>query len=196
MHDIEPHFRWRDEYTAEQDSRSPFFGRTYSETEFSHQLYNFYLHPQWDEIGSSTLYVKLLYADYTEGYALIELIGEWNDVLHNDIMLLRQNFIDLLLKENVTKFVFFCDNLLNFYSDIHDDYYTEWVEEINPERGWIVLCNVRPHVEEELEEAHLYNYILFGKQHNMDNWRTQKPDMVYQNMEYQINNRISQLGEG
>ncbi|HNL37891.1 MAG TPA: hypothetical protein PKH43_02120, partial [Saprospiraceae bacterium] len=91
MHNIEPFFRWRDFYTAEEDERSPFFGRTYSEFEFSHRLYNYYLHPQWDEFGSSTLYGKILYADYDEQYALIELIGEWNDTLHDDIMYLKRN---------------------------------------------------------------------------------------------------------
>jgi hypothetical protein len=108
MHDIEPHFRWRELYTAEADPRSPFFGRTYSEFEFTHRLYNYYLHPQWDSFGSATLYAKILFADYEEGYVLIELIGEWNDTLHNDIMLLKRNLIDPLMVEGIYKFAFFC----------------------------------------------------------------------------------------
>ena len=78
MHDLEPHFRWRDQYIAAADKRSPFYGRTYNEFQYGLQLYNFYLHPQWDEFGSNTLYAKILFVDYDEGYALIELMGEWN----------------------------------------------------------------------------------------------------------------------
>jgi hypothetical protein len=35
MHDIEPYYNWRYLYTAETDERSPFYGREYSEFEFS-----------------------------------------------------------------------------------------------------------------------------------------------------------------
>ena len=30
--------------------------------------------------------MKVLMADYDEKYAIIELIGEWNDAIENDIM--------------------------------------------------------------------------------------------------------------
>ena len=50
--------------------------------------------PLWDEFGSSTLYMKILMADYQEGYAIIELIGEWNDAIENDIMILKRDVID------------------------------------------------------------------------------------------------------
>ena len=78
MHDIEPYFKWRDWYTAEEDTRSPFYGREYSEFEFTHAVYNYLIHPQWDEFGSKTLYLKILYADYDEHFAIIEMLGEWN----------------------------------------------------------------------------------------------------------------------
>ena len=81
MHDIEPYYHWRHLYTAEADPRSIFFGRTYSEFEFSQTVYNYYIHPQWDEFGSKTLYLKILYADYDSKFAIIELIGEWNDAI-------------------------------------------------------------------------------------------------------------------
>ncbi|MEJ7675142.1 MAG: hypothetical protein WKF59_21170 [Chitinophagaceae bacterium] len=41
-----------------------FYGREYSEFDFSQTVYNYYIHPQWDEFGSSTLYIKVLMADY------------------------------------------------------------------------------------------------------------------------------------
>ena len=76
MQDIEPFYRWRDRYIAARDERSPFFGRTYSEFEYSQTIYNYYIHPQWDNFGSPTLYAKVLFADYVEHYAIIELIEE------------------------------------------------------------------------------------------------------------------------
>ena len=85
MHEIEPYFNWRDYYIAAEDKLSPFYGRQYSEFEFTHKIYNYYIHPQWDFFGSSTLYCKILYADYEKQFAVIEFIGEWNDAVHNDI---------------------------------------------------------------------------------------------------------------
>ena len=76
MHDIEPFYNWRHIYTSEEDERSPFYGRSYSEFEFSLTIYNYYIHPQWDEFGSRTLYLKVIMADYEKHYAVIELIGE------------------------------------------------------------------------------------------------------------------------
>jgi hypothetical protein len=97
MHELEPYWNWRDVYTAEDDDRSPFFGREYSEFQFSTKLYNFYLHPQWDEIGSPTLYLKIIFADYDDGFAIVEMIGEWNDAINNDIMFLKREVIDKLI---------------------------------------------------------------------------------------------------
>ncbi len=85
MHEIEPYFNWRHLYIADEDVKSPFYGRTYSEFEFTQTVYNFYIHPQWDDFGSSTLYIKILFADYETGFAIIEMIGEWNDAIENDI---------------------------------------------------------------------------------------------------------------
>lgn len=179
MHDIEPHFRWRDLYLAEEDPRSPFFGRTYSEFEFTHSLYNYYIHPQWDSFGSSTLYGKILFADYEEGYALIELLGEWNDTLHNDIMYLKRNLADPLMRQGITRFVFFCENVLNFHASSDDDYYAEWAEELREEGGWIALVNTRRHVEEEMLEGNMQFYAHFGEDFNDIIWRTQKPQVVF-----------------
>jgi hypothetical protein len=99
MHEIEPYYAWRDHYVAAEDDRSPFYGREYSEFQYSQKIYNYYIHPQWDDFGSSTLYLKILWADYLSGTAIIELIGEWNDLLHNDIMLLKRDLCDQLIEE-------------------------------------------------------------------------------------------------
>lgn len=178
MHEIEPYFRWRDQYVAAEDPHSPFFRRQYSEFDYTHQLYNFYLHPQWDSFGSQTLYCKILFADYEEGYALIELIGEWNDTLYNDIMYLKREVVDYLYDKGVVKYVFFCENVLNFHSSNEDDYYAEWAEEVHEEGGWIVLLNVRQHVEEEMHAGGLHRHAHFGRAFNGVNWRAQKPPHV------------------
>ena len=81
MHFIEPYFNWRGYYIASDDPQSPFFEREYSEFEFSNRIYNYLIHPQWDYFGSPTLFLKVLYSDYEQGYAIIELIGEWNDAI-------------------------------------------------------------------------------------------------------------------
>ena len=62
MHELEPFYKWEGIYSASEDERSPFFGQTYQEFDIS--LYDHVLHPAWDYIGSETLYVKVLFADY------------------------------------------------------------------------------------------------------------------------------------
>src|SRR6185436_15460487 len=125
MHDIEPYFQWIDAYVAADDKRSPLYGRVYDEFEFTNTIYNYYIHPQWDEFGSSTLYLKILYVDYFDKTAIIELIGEWNDCLHNDIMFLKREVIDSLTYNGINKFVLIGENVLNFHAG-DDDYYEEW----------------------------------------------------------------------
>jgi hypothetical protein len=141
MHEIEPFYNWRHLYTAEEDPRSPFFGRTYSEFEYSQVLYNYYIHPQWDEFGSRTLYMKILYADYELQFVIIELIGEWNDAIENDIMTLKRDVTDKLFAEGITKFILITENVLNFHSSDRE-YYQEWFDEVTDEGGWIVALNM------------------------------------------------------
>lgn len=195
MHNIEPHFNWRPVYIASEDKRSPFFGRKYSEFHFTHKLYNFYLHPQWDEFGSSTLYCKVLFADYDDGCALIEMIGEWNDTLHNDIMFLKRNVIDPMMRKGIYKFIFFCENVLNFHGSSDDDYYAEWAEEVHEEGGWITFLNTRQHVMEEMHDFRLQHYVHFGDDYNDINWRTQKPPIVFQLIDALVGGRIKRLEE-
>ena len=81
MHAIEPYFAWRNLYVASEDYRSPFYEREYSEFEFTNRVYNFLLHPQWDDFGSPNLFIKILYVDYNQGAVIIEMLGEWNDCI-------------------------------------------------------------------------------------------------------------------
>lgn len=188
MHDIEPHYAWNHLYTASEDKHSPFYKRQYSEFEFTHAVYNYLIHPQWDEIGSSTLYLKILFVNYDLGFAIIELIGEWNDTIHNDIMYLKRNIADALIMNGVTKFILIGENIFNFHA-AEDDYYQEWFDDV--EDGWIVALNFRGHVIHEFTKAHLDYYIAFGGKFDNFNWRGFQPNELYEVIEAQIMKRLN-----
>ena len=179
MHEIEPYFKWRDWYTAEEDARSPFYGREYSEFEFSNTVYNYLIHPQWDEFGAKTLYLKILFADYDEQYAIIEMLGEWNDAIENDIQTLKRNILEPMMDAGIMKFILIGEQVLNFHSD-GDDYYEEWYQELCDNNGWVAGINFLPHVVRDFEQARIHQYILFG---TSDNWRTLKPEFIFREWE-------------
>jgi len=41
-------------------------------------------------------------ADYEEKYMIIELMGEWNDAIENDIMALKRDVIDVFFLNGIT----------------------------------------------------------------------------------------------
>jgi hypothetical protein len=188
MHDIEPFYKWRDDYISSEDERSPFFGKEYSEFEFTDTIYNFYIHPQWDFIGSPTLYLKVIYVDYDRRYAIIEFIGEWNDCITNDIMFLKRELIELMVDEGINKFILIGENVLNFHSS-DDCYYEEWFQDIDD--GWIAGINFREHVIEEFKRSNIDYYISFGGDLDEINWRILKPVQLFKNVEEQITKRLN-----
>lgn len=178
MHDLEPFYQWRDYYIASEDKRSPFYGRVYDEFYYTQKVYNYFIHPQWDEFGSQTLYSKIIFADYDLGYAVLEFIGEWNDCLYNDIMYLKREVIEPMMEEGINKFVLICENVLNFHGS-DDCYYEEWFEEVQGSDGWIVLLNVLPHVADEMKDTRLQYFLHFGGHFNELNWRAHHPKKLY-----------------
>lgn len=187
MHTIEPYYNWRNKYIASDDIKSPFYGTLYSEFEFTNKIYNYLIHPQWDNFGSETLYLKVLFADYDIGYCIIEFIGEWNDTLYNDIMFLKREVIESLLNEGINKFILIGENVLNFhFSD--DSYYEEWFDEI--EDGWIVAMNFQQHVIKEFCDQNLDYYIIFSDEFNNFNWRKYKPLKLFQYISDNIIKRL------
>lgn len=179
MQDIEPYYNWRHLYMAEEDERSPFFGRTYSEFEFSQTIYNYYIHPQWDDFGSRTLYMKILFADYEQEFAIIELIGEWNDAIENDIMTLRRDITDQMFKEGIKHFILIAENVLNFHSS-DDSYYEEWREQVEDEGGWVAILDLPIQSQHDFKRSRLTNYITLI---DMPQWRTMKPELVFQQVD-------------
>jgi hypothetical protein len=186
MHEIEPFFNWRHLYTAEADPQSPFFGRTYSEFEFSQTIYNYYIHPQWDEFGSRTLYMKILFAEYEEHFVIIELIGEWNDAIENDIMTLKRDIIDDLLRVGITKYILITENVLNFHSG-DKDYYQEWFEEVTDEGGWIIALNMPEATQYDFKKKKLNYYIELMQ---IPNWRVFKPEDLFTKINDEISRRL------
>lgn len=173
-------------YMAEEDEHSPFFGRSYSEFEYSHCVYNYYIHPQWDEFGSRTLYLKVLYADYAESFAIIELIGEWNDAIENDIMTLKRDVIDSMFSHHITKFILITENVLNFHSG-DKDYYEEWFEEVTDQGGWIVAVNMPEQSQYDFKRRKLHYLIELL---NIPNWRIYKPQHLFDKINSDIANRL------
>lgn len=188
MHEIEPFYNWRHLYMAEEDEQSPFFGKEYSEFEFSNTVYNYYIHPQWDEFGSRTLYLKILFADYDFNYAILELIGEWNDAVENDIMQLKRSIIDEMIPKGISKFILITENVLNFHSSDRE-YYEEWYDDIKDEGGWIVSLNMPEQTQYDFQRSHIDRYV---KLYENPNWRTFQPQHLFQ----VIDNQMLRLGEG
>ncbi len=187
MHTIEPFYNWRDYYVAAEDKRSPFYDRIYSEFEFTDAIYDHYIHPQWDNIESPTLYIKILFTDYDKGYTVIELIGEWNDLLHNDIMFLKRNVIDVLIDEGVNHFIMIGENVLNFHTS-DDSYYEEWFDDV--EDGWIVFMNFFEHVLNDFSDANIDYYMSTGGDFNDFDWRTYLPSQLFKKVDKMVQKRI------
>jgi len=187
MHAIEPYYQWLDLYQASEDEASPFYGRAYSEFEFTNTIYNYYIHPQWDDFGSQTLYTKILFADYEEGYAIMEFLGEWNDCINNDVMLLKREVIDLMTEAGITKFLLIGENVMNFHGS-DDCYYEEWFGEVGD--GWIVGLNFRAHVQQELASFNIDSYISLGGELDSFNWRRLKPRQLLEAVDGLVTRRL------
>jgi hypothetical protein len=186
MHDIEPFYNWRHIYISEEDERSPFYGREYSEFQFTQTIYNYYIHPQWDDFGSKTLYMKVLIADYEEHYVVVELIGEWNDAIENDIMEIKREVVDPFIAEGINKFILITENVLNFHSGDRD-YYEEWFEEVNSSGGWIAAINMPEQTQYDFKKAHIDRYIQLTE---IDNWRIYRPIHLFRKIDEQMTKKL------
>lgn len=186
MHDIEPFYNWRHIYIAEEDPKSPFFGRKYNEFEFTQTVYNYYIHPQWDDFGSHTLYLKIIYVDYELHFAIIELLGEWNDAIENDIMELKREVMDILYKKGIYKYILIAENVLNFHSS-DKEYYQEWYEEVSEENGWIVALNMPEATQQDFKKKKLNYYIELME---LAEWRVYKPFHLFKKIDDELMKRL------
>lgn len=187
MHEIEPFPNWLKYYDPATDDRSPFYGKEYNYDVYSENIYGYYIDPAWDYMGSETLYVKLLYADYEAGYCVIEFIGEWNDAINNDIMNLKRNVIESMIAEGINKFILIGENILNFHGS-DDCYYEEWFEEV--EDGWIAAVSFPGFIQEEFRRYHLDQYINMGGTLQLERWRTMQPHTFFDVVENLVQRRL------
>jgi len=183
MHTIEPHHNWRNLYIASEDERSPFYGKSYNEFEFTQVIYDHVIHPQWDYFGTPSLYLKVIYAYYDEGFAVIELFGEWNDCINNDIMFLKRQVVEPLMENGVNKFILVGENVLNFHAS-DECYYEEWSEELDG--GWIYMLNFREHVMNEFCQNSIDKYFTNLETNYEMHWRTFRPMQLFQKIEVSI----------
>jgi hypothetical protein len=188
MHNLEPFFNWDRYYDSSEDEYSPFYGKEYNYDLYTDAIYNYYIAPGWDYMGSETLYIKILFADYELGYAIIEFIGEWNDAISNDIMHLKRNVIDHLTTYGIDKFILIGENVFNFHGS-DDCYYEEWFEEV--EDGWIAAVNFRDFIHAEWQKYYIDTYINFGGNLEIWNWRTLTPKQFCELVNRLITRRLA-----
>ena len=130
--------------------------------------------------------MKIIYADYELNFAVLELIGEWNDAIENDIMTLKRDVIDKLFAEGITKFILIGENVLNFHSGDRD-YYQEWFEEVTDENGWIVILNMPESTQHDFRKKKLNHYIELI---DLPEWRTYKPYHLFRKIDNDISKRL------
>jgi hypothetical protein len=188
MHDIEPYYNWLKYYDSSLDKQSPFYGKEYNHDVYSETIYGYYIDPAWDSFGSETLYIKVLYTDYTLGFTVLEFIGEWNDTINNDIMTLKRNIIEVLIQNGINKFILIGENIMNFHGS-DDSYYEEWFEEV--EDGWIAAVSFPEFVQEEFRKFGLDRYINMGGTLQIDKWRTLQPLNFYDVINSLIQRRLN-----
>lgn len=177
MHDIEPFSNWLKYYNSSEDPRSPFFEKSYNFEQYTDTIYGYYIDPAWDFMGSETLYIKILYADYRAGFVILEFIGEWNDTINNDIMHLKRNIIDELLAAGINKFILIGENILNFHGS-DDSYYEEWFDEVEDDEkglGWIAAVSFPDFIQQEFRKYRIDQYVNMGGTLQIGNWRTLHP---------------------
>ncbi|MEP1096488.1 MAG: hypothetical protein ABJG78_15335 [Cyclobacteriaceae bacterium] len=188
MHKITPYERWNRYYNSSYDDKSPFAGKEYNYELYSDNIYGYFIDPAWDYIGSETLYIKIIYADYETGFVVIEMLGEWNDAINNDIMQFKRNILEHLMDFGISKFALIGESVMNFHGS-DDCYYEEWFEEV--EDGWIAGVNFHEHVEEEMKKFNIDNYVNMSGSLSIEKWRTLTPFKFYELLESLIMRRLS-----
>lgn len=187
MHDIAPYYDWLKYYNVAEDPNSPYEGKEYNHDLYSETIYGYFIDPAWDDMGSETLYIKILFVDYQQHFIIIEFIGEWNDAINNDIMNFKRNIVDHFNMHGIKKYILVGENVLNFHGS-DDSYYEEWFEDM--EDGWVTGINFRDFVIEEMKTFNVDGYVNFGGELDIFNWRTLKPKIVYNKINDVISRRI------
>lgn len=188
MHLIEPYYGWLKYYDSSSDPQSPYFEKVYNYELYQETIYGYYIDPGWDSIESETLFIKILYAHYEKGFAIIEFLGEWNDAINNDIMTLKRNCIEVLEQEGIKKFILIGENILNFHGS-DDSYYEEWFDEVD--EGWIAAVSFPDFIQDEFRKYRIDHYINMGGTLQIENWRTLPPHRLCELIDQLIQRRLN-----
>ena len=188
LHHIEPFYGWLKWYSHDQDECSPFHQVEHNLFYFDRSVNRIPAHPLWDDIGSESLLVKILYADYDQGFAIIELFGEWNDLFENDYKLLAENCLTYLIDHGIQKFILLCENVFHAYFQ-SDDYYQALQEEL--EEGWVCLLRPREEVWEDMQSYGITSYFYRSPILDEFPWRRLKPHQLFQLVESRMNKLLA-----
>jgi len=101
-------------------------------------------------------------------------------------MYLRRDAGDEWAKQGINKYILICENVLNFHGS-DDCYYEEWFEDVIEENGWICFLNLLDHVEVEMRETRLQQFVNLGPFFNHFNWRAVAPTALFRNIEAKVN---------
>jgi len=186
--EIEPFYGWLPLYSHETDERSPFHGVEHNLFEYDRYIHNIPCHPLWDDIGSESLLIKILFVHYSKGYAIIELFGEWNDLFYNDFKLLAENCLTYLADQGINRFILICENVFHIYLE-NDDYYQAMQEEL--EDGWICAMRMREEVRKEMQDYGILDYFYWSPPLDQLAWRKLKPTQLFE----LVNSRMGKLLE-
>ena len=105
-------------------------------------------------------------------------------------MHLKRNIIDHFNLLGINKYILIGENVLNFHGS-DDSYYEEWFEDV--EDGWICGINFRDFVIDEMKVFNIDNYLNFGGDLDIENWRTLKPEFLFEKVNLIISRRIDLL---
>ena len=119
---------------------------------------------------------------------MIELNGEWNDAINNDIMQLKRGLIELIEIEGINKFILIGEHVFNFHGS-DDCYYEEWFDDV--EDGWIAAVSFPAFIQDEMKKYHVDQYISMGGTLQIDNWRTLHPQRFFQLIDSLIQRRLN-----
>ena len=112
-------------------------------------------------------------------------MGEWNDAIHNDVMFLKRQIVDPLVRFGINKFVLIGENVLNFHSS-DDCYYEEWYDDVKDNEGWIVGMNFREHIIDEMQENNIHHYLHCNHRYSDFSWRKLTPETLMNAVENKL----------
>jgi hypothetical protein len=121
------------------------------------------------------------------GYTIIEMIGEWNDAIENDIMTFKRDVIDIMIAQGINKYILVAENVLNFHSS-DDCYYEEWTEDIEEEGGWVSIIGLPEQSRYDFTRASIDRYVQLI---DLPDWRPFTPGNLFTKVDNLLLRRLN-----